>query len=96
MKIISGKTSELEEAIRNDLRERSQLRKELYIRRTLSSPLIKTEEVMSYYISEVVEKISKKGKTVVLMMDQSQIHEDRQCLMISLRFEERAIPILWR
>jgi hypothetical protein len=70
--------------------------KERAINRILSSPLIDVEEVMSYYIPEVVEKISKKGKTVVLMMDQSQIQEDRQCLMISLRFGERAIPILWR
>jgi hypothetical protein len=50
---------------------------------------------MSHYISEVVKKISKNGETVVLMLDQSQIHEDRQCLMISLRLGDRAIPVLW-
>jgi hypothetical protein len=70
--------------------------KELHIRRVLSSPLINTAEIMSYYISEVVRRLSGKERTIVLMMDQSQIHEDRQCLMISLRFGEPAIPVLWR
>jgi hypothetical protein len=32
----------------------------------------------------------------VLVLDQSQIHEDRQCLMVSLRFEGRAILVLWK
>ena len=70
--------------------------KELYIRRVLSSPLIEVSKVMSVYVPEVVNKLSKNGETIILMMDQSQICEDLQVLMISLRFGGRSIPILWK
>jgi hypothetical protein len=45
--------------------------KELYIRRVLSSPLINVEKIMSYCVPEVVMKLSKNGKTIVLMTDQT-------------------------
>jgi hypothetical protein len=70
--------------------------KERAINRTLSSPLIDVSKVMGCYVPEVVKRLSWNGETVVLMMDQSQICEDLQCLMISVRFGERAIPILWK
>ena len=69
--------------------------KERAINRVLSSPLIDVAEVMFYYVAEVVKKLSKNGKTIILMIDQSQISENLQCLMVSVRFGERAIPILW-
>jgi hypothetical protein len=34
--------------------------------------------------------LSRNGETVVLMMDQSHICEDLQCLMIPARFGERS------
>ena len=70
--------------------------KELYIRRVLSSPLIDVSKVMSVYAPEIVNKLSKNGETIVLMMDQSKICDDLQILMISLRFGDRSIPILWK
>jgi hypothetical protein len=42
------------------------------------------------------KKLSRKGESVVLMLDQSQIRENLQCLMVSVRLGERAIPILWK
>jgi hypothetical protein len=50
---------------------------------------------MGAFVPEVVKMLAKGSETVVLMMDQSQIVEDRQCLMISVRFGERALPIFW-
>jgi len=70
--------------------------KETYIKRLLSSHLIVVQEIMSWYVCEIVKKISQNEKTIVLMMDQSQIHEDRQILMISLRFGGRGLPVLWK
>ncbi|GHU12836.1 hypothetical protein FACS189449_07250 [Alphaproteobacteria bacterium] len=69
---------------------------EYWISHVLSSALIDHHVVMSGFISEVAEMLSQSKKTVILMMDQSQIKDDLQCLMISARFGERAIPILWK
>jgi 3-deoxy-D-arabino-heptulosonate 7-phosphate (DAHP) synthase len=51
---------------------------------------------MATYVKEVVSALGKGGETVVLMMDQSQIVEGLQCLMISLRFKDRALPVAWQ
>ncbi|GHT93279.1 hypothetical protein FACS1894122_08270 [Alphaproteobacteria bacterium] len=77
-------------------RESSDKSKEKWISHVLSSPLIDCPQIMRRYAFEVVEKLARNGQTVVLMMDQSQIKHDLQCLMISLRFGKRAIPILWK
>jgi hypothetical protein len=39
---------------------------------------------------------ASNGKTVILMMDQSKISDGFECLMVSLRAAERAIPVAWR
>jgi hypothetical protein len=36
------------------------------------------------------------GKTVILMMDQSKIRDGFECLMVSMRVGERAIPVAWK
>ena len=41
-------------------------------------------------ISGNIVKLKRTIKKDLLMIDQSQIYEDRQCLMISLRFVEQA------
>lgn len=69
--------------------------KEKHIKRVLSSPLIDVPKIMSLYIPEIVKNLSQNEKGVVLMMDQSQICDGIQVLMISLRFGNRAIPVLW-
>jgi hypothetical protein len=76
-------------------RESTAKSKENWIAHVLSSPLIDVGKIMNAFVPEVVNLLSKNGKTVVLMMDQSQIREDRQILMVSVRFGERALPILW-
>jgi hypothetical protein len=70
--------------------------KERYIRRFLSNPLIVPATVMCGFIPEIVAMAGSHGKTVVLSMDQSKIADDFECLMISLRVGERAIPVCWK
>ncbi len=37
-----------------------------------------------------------KGQVAVLMLDQSKITDGFECLMVSIKIGERAIPIAWR
>ncbi|MDR1208323.1 MAG: hypothetical protein LBJ89_03150, partial [Holosporales bacterium] len=50
---------------------------------------------MAPYVQELLKLITKKGATLVIMMDQSKISSDRQCLMILIAFQNRAMPVLW-
>ncbi len=70
--------------------------KERYISRILSNTLIAPLSVMRGFIPELIEMSGSVGKTVVLMMDQSKITDGFECLMVSLRVGERAIPVAWR
>lgn len=69
--------------------------KERYIRRFLSNPLIDPIAVMVGFIPEIAEMAGSNGKTIVLPMDQSKIADGFECLMVSLRVGERAIPVAW-
>ena len=44
---------------------------------------------------EILEKLSTKGEVVVLMLDQRKICDGFECLMVSVRFGNRAIPVAW-
>jgi len=70
--------------------------KERYIRRFLSNRMIDPIGVMQGFIPEIVEMICAGGKIAVLMLDQSKIADGFECLMISLRVADRAIPVAWR
>lgn len=70
--------------------------KERYISRLLSNKLIDPLSVMHGFIPELIEMSGSGGRTVVLMMDQSKISDGFECVMVSLRVGERAIPVAWR
>ncbi|GHT94115.1 hypothetical protein FACS1894122_10430 [Alphaproteobacteria bacterium] len=55
------------------------------IRRLLKNKKITVVEFMKNFVLEIADILLKKGETITLIMDQSQILEDRQCLMVSLR-----------
>jgi len=67
-----------------------------YINRWLKNPLIDPLAVMSGFVPEILAMSASGGKTVVLAMDQSKISDGFECLMISLRIGERAIPMAWK
>lgn len=67
-----------------------------YINRWLSNPLIDPIRVMKGFTPEIIEGITCEGQVVILMLDQSKVGKGFECLMVSLRFGERAIPVAWR
>jgi Transposase DDE domain len=67
-----------------------------YIHRWLKNPLIDPTAVMRGFIPEIAEVAGANGKTIVLMMDQSKIADGFECLMVSMRVGERAIPVAWK
>jgi hypothetical protein len=69
--------------------------KERYISRFLSNSLIDPITVMGGFIPEIAEMAGSNSKTIILPMDQSKIADGFECLMVSLRVGERAIPVAW-
>lgn len=70
--------------------------KERYINRFLSNPLINPIVIMGRFIPEIAEMAMANGKTIILMLDQSKISDNFECLMVSMRVGERAIPVAWK
>lgn len=67
-----------------------------YIRRFLSNPKLKPLEVMEGFIPEILYMLTTNGQVAILMLDQSKVGNGFECLMVSLRVGERAIPVAWR
>ncbi|WP_375326263.1 transposase [Candidatus Tisiphia endosymbiont of Nemotelus uliginosus] len=70
--------------------------KERYISRLLSNCLIEPKPVMHGFVPEIITMAASKEKTAILILDQSKISTNFECLMISLRVGERAMPIAWK
>jgi hypothetical protein len=70
--------------------------KERYIMRFLANPLICPVQVMGGFVPELLDRLSQQGETIVLMLDQSKIADGLECLMVSVRVGERALPVAWR
>jgi Transposase DDE domain len=70
--------------------------RERYIHRFLSNPLVDPLRVMRGFVPEILSSLGADGKIVILMLDQSKIRDGFECLMVSVRIGERAIPIGWR
>jgi hypothetical protein len=67
-----------------------------YVSRQLANPRIKVDAVMKSYATEVIGRVHSNNETIILMMDQSQIGNGFECLMVSIRVGDRALPVLWR
>ena len=65
------------------------------LNRWLKNPLIDPLRTMCGFIPELIEQACRGGKTAVLMLDQSKVGDGFECLMLSLRLGERAIPLAW-
>lgn len=70
--------------------------KERYISRLLSNSLIKPDLIVKSYVVEILQKLSSSGETLIFMLDQSKIADRFECLMVSVRFGNRALPIGWK
>ena len=51
---------------------------------------------MGGFIPEIASLAGRHGKTIVLPLDQSKISDGSECLMVSRRVGERAIPVAWK
>lgn len=69
--------------------------RERYISRFLSNKRICPLSVMEGFVPEILKQSGSGGKTVVFILDQSKVAEGFECLMVSLRVGQRAIPIAW-
>ena len=67
-----------------------------FINRWLSNGKIKPIEVMKGFIPEILSLLTFNEQVAVLMLDQSKVGHGFECLMVSLRLGERAIPVAWR
>lgn len=67
-----------------------------YINSWLSNPKINPIKVMKGFIPEILDNLTSNGQVAILMLDQSKISNNFECLMVSLRLGERAIPVAWR
>ncbi len=67
-----------------------------YINRWLANEKIDPLRAMRGFVPEMMEALSEKGQTVILMLDQSKISEGFECLMVSARVHERAVAAGWR
>ena len=67
-----------------------------FINRWLSNPKIDPVRVMKGFIPEIVQTLTSEGQVAILMLDQSKVGKGFECLMVSLRIGERAIPVAWR
>jgi hypothetical protein len=66
-----------------------------WVSRVLSNHRIIPDEIMVPFAREAMEKVSKRAVVLVLSMNQSHISAGFEMLMLSLRHQQRAIPLLW-
>lgn len=66
-----------------------------YIERQLKNEKIDANATIRPYALEVIERLSERGETVVLQLDQSHINGVNEVLMLSVRLRKRALPVAW-
>lgn len=67
-----------------------------WISRVLGNALIAVDAVMAPFAREVLARAGADGRSIVVMIDQSQVNAAHQMVMVSLRVGERALPLAWR
>ena len=87
-------TSELANVLPRDVK--SDEERYRYINRWLSNEKIDPLRVMNGFIPELLELMHSNNETAILMMNQSKINDGFECLMVSVRVGERALPVGWK
>ena len=67
-----------------------------WISRLLGNALIDTDAVMAPFAREVLARAGADGRTLVLIIDQSQVNATHQMVMVALRVGGRALPLAGR
>jgi hypothetical protein len=64
--------------------------------RQLKNDKTDVDATIKPYALEVIERLSARGETIILQMDQSHINDVNEVLMLSVRLRKRALPVAWR
>lgn len=67
-----------------------------YINRWLANKKIDPVKVISGFLPDIFKAMYSAKETAILIMDQTKISDGFECLMISVRAGERALPVCWR
>lgn len=67
-----------------------------YMERQIKNDKTDVDATIKPYAAEVIERLSARGETIVLQMDQSHINDVNEVLMLSVRLRKRALPVAWR
>lgn len=67
-----------------------------WIKRLLANGLVDSDTVMAPFCREMLERLSARGETLVLIIDQTQATELHQVVMVAVRVGGRALPLAWR
>lgn len=74
--------------------ERSDMRVQ-WISRVLHNKYIDAPSIMLPYVEEIIGILNAQKKPIILSMDQSKISDGFEMLMVSLKYNKRALPLLW-
>src|SRR4051794_41903084 len=66
-----------------------------WISRLLGDPLIDADAVVAPHGRELLARLAAEGRTVVLMIDQTQATARHQVVMVAARVGGRALPLAW-
>jgi Transposase DDE domain len=66
-----------------------------YISRHLARDALCVDAVMSGFLAELLTSASDTDGRVIVALDQSSLGDGRECLMLSVRMGNRALPLLW-
>ncbi len=64
-----------------------------WISRLLSNSLVDVDAVMAPHAREVLAHLAADGRTIVLMIDQTQVSARHQVIMVAARVGGRALPL---
>ena len=67
-----------------------------WISRLLGNGLVDVDTVMAPHAREVLARLAADGRTIVLLIDQTQVSARHQVIMVAARVGGRALPLAWR
>jgi hypothetical protein len=67
-----------------------------WISRLLGNGLVDVDAVMAPHAREVLARLAADGRTIVLMIEQTQVSARHQVIMVAARVGGRALPLAWR
>ncbi len=67
-----------------------------WLSRFLLTGTVDNDKVMQPFDRQAIAHSCQSGETIVLCMDQTSVNDDHGILTLSIRFENRCLPLFWR